>query len=65
LSSAVAFFCDIGCKEKMHLDKLVGIRIMSETDLDVDSFERLKDWLGPIGTVSPIAQLVERAAVNR
>ena len=29
------------------------------------ALKRLRDWPGPIGTVSPIAQLVERAAVNR
>ncbi len=49
----------------MYLDKPLGIRIMSEIDLDVYSFERSRDWPEPIGTVSPIAQLVERAAVNR
>ena len=49
----------------MYLDKPFGIRIMSEIDLGVYSFERSRDWPEPIGAVSPIAQLVERAAVNR
>jgi len=37
-----AIFCNISCREKIHLDKLVEVRIMSETDLDEDGFERLR-----------------------